>query len=453
MIFLLCNSIGEQLCVKLLETIVKACNDDLRGELELRPIETIVDFRFTTLLMQIERCPQSVKLQSLYKNIRGAYETLGSLLKSGSVSLRYMNLSPVRGDWEKIFQIFGNPSFVTALERAYKDLLVYKRRLEGFKVLVHDICLFLTVNHITVEECTKWRDWFVRRSSEWENFTLRDIHSSPNHWPSEVHKVIYNYLDPVVTLHGSRIFLNVLLELVLDHAGGNDGLVKRTPSSEEHEIIIAVSLPTVACVLLPQAVNQYQDEMRPFVAYDISFDEIIMERVCMLLNGVHPNAVETEFRFARRQLGWDSTRTHDFLKCLSDKETNIMDDLQFWKGINVMRELHAVLPLVASVFQLDKDCDGLVLRIWNVITECTPRCSLRRFREILQEDAQNLLTQFSMSEVDTLKELSKTGQLIMFLRESAQEDLRHLLDAVEDPNATQTWEGLINDLIDLQSMF
>ncbi|KAG0610191.1 hypothetical protein M758_7G045200 [Ceratodon purpureus] len=446
------NPIGEQLCFKLLDTTMKACID-LQGELELRPIETVVEFKFATLLMQIEKCPQSVRSHALYKDIRKAFETVGSLLKSGRVSLRYVNLDPVRGDWERIFQIFGNPSFVTALEEAHKELVVYRKRLEGFKVLVYDISEFLTKNNITVEGCTKWRDWFERRSSEWENFTLSEINSSPNHWPSEVHKAVYEYLDPVVNLHRSRIFLNVLREVALDRAGGNDGLVQRIPSSEENVVILETSMSTVAGVLFPQAVNQYQDEMRLFVAYDINFDKIIMERVCILLNEVDPDAVEIEFELARKQLGGGSTRTHDLLKRRSDKETNIVDYLQFWKGVNVLRELHTILPLVASVFDLDQDCGGLVSRIWNVITECTPRCSLRCFREVLQKDGQNLLAQFSTSEVDTLKELTKTGELVMFLRETVQEELRHLLDAVEDPNATQTWEGLINDLIDLQRIF
>ena len=430
---------------------MKACNG-LQDALECRPIQTIVEFKFASLLMQIEKCPQSVKSHPLYKDIHEAFEILGGLLKSERVSLRYINLSSVREMWEKIFQIFGNPSFVAALEKAHKDLVDYKMCLEGFKVLIYDICQFLTENNITVEGCTKWRDWFAMRSSEWENFTLSEIHSSPDHWPREVHKAIYSYLDSVVTLHCSRIFLNVLVDLALDRAGGNDGLVKRIPSSEEHEVIIEISLSTVACVILPQAVNLYQDEMGSFLTHDIDFDKIIMERVCILLNEVDPNKVESEFEVARKQLSLGSTRIPDLLKRLSDKEMNIVDYLQSWKGINVLRELHAILPLVASVFDLNKDCDGIVLRIRNVITECTPRCSLRRFRKVLQQDG-HLLSQFSTSEVDTLRELTKTGELIMFLRESVQEDLRHLLDAVEDPNATQTWEALINDLIDLQSTF
>lgn len=425
---------------------MKACSA-LRDELLLQPIETIMDFKFTTLLMQIEKCPQSIKSHVLYKEIHRACVTLGASLQSESVSLRHINSSFVSGDWEKIFQILGNASFVAAVEKAHKDLSVYKKRLEGFKVLVHNICPFLTDNNITVEGYTEWRDWLARRSSEWENFSLSEIHS-PEHWPSEVHKAIFDYLDPVVTLHGSRIFLNILLESV-------PGRTKRTyPFTESvHEVITHMTLSTVASVMFPQAVHQYEEEMRLFVATDINFDRIVMERVCLLLNGVDSNAVETEFEFARRQLGWSSTKTHEFLKRLPEKETNIVDYLQSWKGINVLRELHEILPLVASVFELNKDCDGLVQRIWNVIIECTPQCSLRRFREVLQKDGRNVLAQFSTAEVDTLRELTKTGQLIMFLRASVQEDLRHLLDAVEDPNATQTWEGLINDLIDLQSMF
>jgi hypothetical protein len=127
--------------------------------------------------------------------------------------------------------------------------------------------------------------------------------------------------------------------------------------------------------------------------------------------------------------------------------------LQSWKGVNVLKELHAILPLVASVFDLNEDCDGLVQRIWNVVTECTPQCSFWRFREVLQKDGRNVLALFSPSEVEIFRELRNAGQLIVFLRESVREDLRHLLDAIEDPSATQTWEGLINDLIDLQRIF
>lgn len=435
------------MCVKLLDTTMKACGA-LRDELHLRPIETLMEFKFATLVMQIEKCPPSIKSHVLYKEIHGACVTLGSALQSESVSLRYIHSSSVSGDWEKIFQILGNASFVAAAEEAQKDLLVYKKRLEGFEVLVYNICPFLTENNIPVEEFTMWRNWLVKRSSEWENFTLSEIHSSPDHWPSEVHKAIYDYLDPVVTLHGSRIFLNILLESV-------PGRAKRTfPFTEsEHEVTPQITLSTVASLIFPQAVHQYEEEMRLFVATNINFDKIIMERVGVLLNGVDRNSVETEFGFARKQLGWSSTKTHEFLKRFPEQETNIVDYLQSWKGINVLRELHTNLQLVASVFDLNEDCDGLVQRIWNVITECTPVCSLRLFREVLQKDGRNVLDYFSTSEVDTLRELTKTGQLIMFLRESVQEDLRHLLDAVEDSNVTHTWEGLINDLIDLQSMF
>jgi len=407
-----------------------------------------MEFKFATLLMKIEKCSRSTKSHVLYKEIQKACITLGAALQSESVSLRYISSSSVSGDWEKIFQIMDNASFVAAVKKAHEDLSAYKKRLHGVEVLVSSICPFLTDNNIPVEEYTKWRDWLVMRSSEWENFTLSEIHASPDHWPSEVHKAIYDYLDPVVTLHDSRIFLNILLESV-------PGRAKRTfPFTEsEYEVIPHITMSTIASVIFPQAVHQYENEMKLFVATTVNFDRIIMERVCVLLNGVDPNAVEKEFECARRQLGGRSTKMHEFLKRFPEKETNIVDYLESWKGVNVLKELHAILPLVASVFDLNEDCDGLVQRIWNVITECTPQCSLRRFREVLQEGGRNVLALFSTLEVDIFRELTKTGQLIVFLRESVQEDLRHLLDAVEDPSATQMWEGLINDLIDLQSMF
>jgi hypothetical protein len=73
---------------------------------------------------------------------------------------------------------------------------------------------------------------------------------------------------------------------------------------------------------------------------------------------------------------------------------------------------------------------------------------------MLKQDGHIVLTLFSKEEESTFKELAKAGPLIAFLRETLNEDLRHLIDAVENQNSwkDKTWEAVIADLIDLQSM-
>nr|XP_024402110.1 uncharacterized protein LOC112295119 isoform X3 [Physcomitrium patens] len=446
------NFIGERLCVMLLDTVMKV-KGDLQHELHLRPIETIAEYKFATLLMQIEKCPQCITSHVLYKDIHKAFVSLGGSLHSESVSLRYIKLGSTTKDWEKIFHILDNTSFVVALEKAYKDLQIYEKRLDGYKVLLYNICLFLGDNNIAVEGHEEWRNWLARRCSEWKNFTMGEIHSAPDHWPSE-HEAFFSYVDSIITLNTSRILLNVLLESVQIRGSDNDELIKKIPATDSKlEMSLEIPLSTIASIIIPEAVHQYEDDMRLFAAIDVNLDKIQMGRVCTLWNGILPNAVETEFKLSCKQLGLNSMKMRNVSKYFYNIETNIAIYLQTWKRVTVLRELHSILPRVASVFEMSENCDGLVLRIRKVITECIPQCSLHHFQEVLENGGQNVLSIFSTSEVDTLKELTNTGGLIAFLRQTVQEDLRHLLDAVEDPTAMRSWEGLINDLIDLQRVF
>jgi hypothetical protein len=434
-----------RLCVALLDILVKNHANFLQQGFCHKPVETIVGSRFATLLVQIENCPQIMQEHRIFTLGRDSCFVLGNLLLSGQVSLSLIETCLSTQQWENIFQTLGRDNFVLATKLAHQQLDLYKMQLKGFEILVLNICTFLEKNGFVIEDLVKWNQWLLERQECWGKFLVAET-KLLNHWPIEVQQLLFKYLDPFIELHKSTIFLNLLLVLAKEEWFKGD---------EENQHV-GVTFSMVAMNLVPHVVEIYKTEMATYIGNNIDLEKIKMEHLCLLLHGVQEKHMEMEFELARHQVGMKDPKVQGLLypQHITRKEFNILEQIESWVNITAKRELVNVLPKVASVLGFDEDCGGVVSQIRNVVIQCTPLCSLKIFQDMLKQDGHIVLTLFSKEEESTFKELAKAGPLIAFLRETLNEDLRHLIDGVENQNSwkDKTWEAVIADLIDLQSM-
>jgi len=460
----------EDLCVALLDAVDTTHQIILDDALDNEAIRTISKSDFAMSLMKIGDCPPRIQKHQIFSKVSEACMSLGSSLVEGTISMRTLNLISQMDNgatWHVIFTSRGFHNFAAALDAALQDLEVYKRRLRACDILVTIFCSFLSERGLLIQDFENWCKWLAERKENWGDFALSKVKLS-DHWPDVAHASVFDNLDAILVLHQSRIFMNLLEESVQDLLNVDEICCLPSSMSSHHPHLVELgeesssssssllypgSIHMVDASLIPRCMKTYKQELMPYVGRK-GLDKVNMDRVCSLWHGVGPSQVETEFELARNQLDVTDTKGSWLMNLIRGKELDMVELIQAWVAIKAKGELAKALPRVAGIFGFEETCEGYLNKVEKLIKECEGGCTLKDFNELHKREGKAILAFVSEYEEFVLMRLAESEPLVMFLRENLDEDLRHLIDAIEEHSDHDfLQEAMISDLIDLHSMY
>lgn len=441
-----------ELCLELLHEMAR--KTILYERLENRAIETISVSKFASNLMQIENCPPPIHQHRIYAVVREACMCFGySLVDRGVTMGRIETVSDNRA-WCTILKSLGGKKFVAALEDALKELELYRKRLKACNMLV-TLCTILKARGMPIQGVDVWSKGLAEREETWGNTPLKDV--TKLHWPEEARTAIYADLEPLLLLHESEIFINLLVEScgeLFEALALKEEILPPLIDIEEATLNLmpSATFRMVAEDLVPQCVGKYKSEMLPYFAKK-GLDRVNMERVCYLWGAVKPQLVEMEFEIARRVLKVVNLKGI-WNVLFGGKETDMVELIQAWLDIKAKGPLVGALPKVADLFGFERSCGGYVEQMQGLILRCEEGCTLKDFSELHKREGRAMLTRIATDEEFALKQLAASGPLIEFLRANLEEDFRNLIDAVEEQSDHDfVQESNISDLVELHRMF
>lgn len=310
--------------------------------------------------------------------------------------------------WRKLSHEFRHPLLCSSLRSALAD---YEKRLD---VVGSTLRAFFAP--LRPADLKLYQDDVITKATLFSIglLTLDSIRSAKE-W--DLHRPILDCLPLLSPLADSRTFPNLL-----------------NPAAVQHTVADA------ARELLPGTIAAFEERWRAhFEGKDLP-----LSQVEELWQGVPVAEVEAEFRRAAERNGWGGD-----LDALALGPAAVRAFLQAAR----LQELAEELLAVARLFELDGD----------FVLEAAQQC-----KQVFADDVAELTLSslagslYQLESVagdmredvrDALGELSRAETLVSFLREAGGEDLRLMIDAVEEHSGEIIREATVSDLIEVHQRF
>lgn len=449
------HRIQEELCVALLDKMAEhtGFEESLSSE---RAFQTISMSSFASCLLQIQVAPGPIKEHWIYRKVQEACHSFGTLVVQGEVTMGTIeSVSRTGSRWKSILKSLGYTEASSALDDAFEDLDLFKKRLQACDILA-TLCRYLSGKGYPIQGIQEWsRDLSTRRET-WMSTPLQM--SSVSHWPEDAHPSLFENLEPLILLHESEIFRCILLDScrnlfdrLKDQGKLLPLLVDIDDASSSSSATPDASFAMVAGDLVPRSIQRYRAEMEPYCGSK-NLEKTNMDKLYSLWVTVDAHQIEREFELARQELKLENPRNSPMLGRLNrfGKGVDITQSIQAWKAIKAKEDLVAALPKVARLFRFDESCEGYLYEMKNLMKQCDEYCTLKEFTELHKRQGKAILAKVSANEEFAFIQLAKSEPLINFLRDKLDEDFRNLIDAVEEGSDNDfVQESILSDLIDL----
>eukprot|EP00897_Mesotaenium_endlicherianum_P004603 jgi/Mesen1/4170/ME000219S03302 len=460
----------------------------LLKNLQQDPIKSILSSHFCLQLLQISD-GEVLTTHPLYKAAVAARDHFQSRLLQGKLSLPDVQCAQACPA-----EMLATPSVsAAATKEALKDaeqvFEEYQHRLAAVGSFLELLCRQQErVKNFVISDLSKWQSWLAERMG-----AVRSLHAAEARkecaWNADLAAVTHQHRESLLRLRESATLGNVFgLEIktacnkhVLESLGEpSSSSVRPAEASEEvplapmnvddedgeprafeendEELAVRPGAPsaagscrlsfaTLASQVLPAAMTEYRCLWQPYFSRGDGPSRgqvVLMGDVAKLWTGLTADMIRKEFRLAAVSLGqggMDGSR----LKSKIDPEL-IAD----WLNLQEKKEGLAVLQALRESFMLT-DVDHII-RAWMELTDCDREdLSIATFSDTFKQ-AGRMLGYLSLDAVLVFKELVEAGALVEFVKETAAEDVRHWIDAVEEHSEDFLREGAIVDFIDIHGL-
>lgn len=385
------------------------------------------------MLLQVEVGSPRIRGHLLYVLASRAWADLQKQLENGSIKVELISklLSYPEISWEKICkqQKIEAGGFKAASETVTDYL---GTQLKGFQMLLSYARIF-EGRRFTAEVIQSWQLFMQDRTQGCKNFTINEIKES-NHWPI---KLTVQYLASMLILENSKILKNIFEEKDSQepiHHTGNTTILLATSSSS-----LKPTLWTTVANLLEASLDGYKEEWRKLSQSDYS-----IERLNFLLHGVDQRDIELEANLAAM-----------YFNSIQDQgESNIQFTfavLSSW--MNFLEKMSLIEPLlkIENMLSMEKD-EAMILETLLGLHAFGTSGTLGEFLEMYNKYLM-VIDYFSSKDIEVLKQLAKSEQLICFLKENTDEDLRMLTDAIEEQAEDAVVDEVtVSDLIHIDKL-
>ncbi|KAI5073486.1 hypothetical protein GOP47_0011499 [Adiantum capillus-veneris] len=419
--------VQQDLCITLLDTLVE------QGYNSSLSIEKLVDSNFVLTLLQIEQISEKVKENLLYVSASRAWTELQQQLESGTVKVEVISklLSYPQVSWEKICkeQNVEGANFEASTKLVVDYLNI---QMNGFQMLL-DYARHFEGHRCSGEVLQRWQSWMQERSQDCKHFTLNKIQET-DHWPIQL---TVQYLSALLILKDSKILGNIFKEkeshTPIQHIGNTTILAAADSPGLKH------TLWTSVASLLEVSLVGYREEWRNLAMPDYPVDRlnILLEGVNQEVLGFEANQAEAYFNFIQEPLKSD-IRSYE-------------SALNSWMNFLNKRSLKDPLLKIMSKMKLVEDEDLLLKSLLSLQTIGISG-TLGDFLEMYKMNT-SVIDFFNSKEIEVLKQLAESEQLIRFLKENTDEDLRMLTDAIEEQAEDAVVdEVIVSDLIHVDKL-
>lgn len=275
------------------------------------------------------------------------HNSFGTSVVQGEATMGAIeSASHTSNKWKAILKSLGYKATSVAFEDAFKELDLYKLRLQACDILVTR-SRYLNGKGYPIlgiqERCID----LTARKEKWMSTPLQ-VSAASSHWPDEALPSLFDHLEPLVVSHESEIFRCILVDSCRR-------LFERL-ETERFPILVDIdevsSSPSSATALY----SRYRAEMEPYCGKKNMELKTTMGKLYSLWVTVDAHQVEREFDLARRELKLKDPKP--LIGFLRGKAIDILQSIQAWKAIKAKEEVVAALPKVAALFQLD-DSSGV----------------------------------------------------------------------------------------------
>ena len=421
-----------------------------------RAFQTISTSNFASCLLQIHVPPHPIREHWIYLKVQEACLSFGTSVENGEVTIGTIDSVSHTDKWGSILKSLGRKRASDALQNAFKELYLYKRRLQACDILV-TLCGYLNGKGYPIQGISTWSTQLTARKEKWRSTPLCMLTKS--HWPEEAHPSLFECLESLILLHKSEIFRCILLNLCRELFERLKAEGKLLPSLIEIDggssssATPDASFAMVAGNLVPRSIDKYREEMEPYCGKK-NLEKMNMKRLYGLWVTVDAQQIKNEFDLARQELNLKDSKSSMFGFNFWGKELDLVELIQAWKAIKAKSKLIDALPKVAQLFQFDESCDGYLEKMKNLVKECDENCTLKEFSDIHRKEGKALLAKISVDEEIAFIQLVESEPLITFLKDKLNEDFRNLIDAVEEGSDNDfVQQSILSDFIDLHRKY
>ncbi|XP_078659777.1 uncharacterized protein LOC144904631 [Branchiostoma floridae x Branchiostoma belcheri] len=333
------------------------------------------------------------------------------------------------------------------------------KQLESHKQLLDNIDNLLNMFTSMVEDLVKINDISSLRSDfhkqkkrfkEDKTLTVTDL-TEPTYWGK-----LHDLQEPACCLDGfqnSFVFRNVLRKHFAEmdweaNKGEND---ESSENSESEPSVVldgtatepslspppAIPMAQFATILSEVVVCQVKEQCKPLCEYNPKF-KIQLKTVQFMFNGItNADNMETEISCL------------DQLLCSRIPFANrkaLKEFVEFPKTQKKVHNLSVTLQLFQVSVETTSDLGTALQLCEKGAVQDTSLSELHR----AVDQVEKIISKLSEQDNDIIEQLSRSSELLAFLRDVVEEDLRNLIDAVEEHSEQFVNESTVSNLIEVK---
>lgn len=417
----------EELCLCLLDHMGKTfCT-----VLFIRPEETLVGSSFLTLLLQIEGASAKVQKHLLYQESIRALDYLLKQINSGNTSIEVVEriIQDVEGTWQRMCKV--QQQDYKTIENACLTLRNDLTRLEGFTLILQH-AIVLKHDGIETGDIEDCKSWLSERTARRKYFSLREV-EDPNHWPV---KLSLQFFESILMLKESQILRNIfrIQANLMDR--------QNVEADEKRDGSPWTGLGwTCVAELLVKSLESYAQEWQDFLQPSYP-----MAKVCVFFHDLTPTKFDMEVKLFKQYLVSIQAATCEL------PFTTRRKCIQYWVAVKAKEPMINSLRKVYSMFSIQIDNNGNIADRLETLCSVSKSSTLEDFSTLFRRNA-GVVSYFSEDEDHVVNELAHSEIIVTFLKEKAGDDLRVLIDAVEEQKEELIDEALVSDFIHLHKVF
>lgn len=296
------------------------------------------------------------------------------------------------------------------LEEAHNLILQHENHLKLLSIFADNFCAPFRV------DCSEFNHYIRECKSSFDGLTLELLRSPDKYWS----KYGANFIKPALEtaqMHQSSVFRSIFTQCI-------------PPET-------SLTMQDIALKVSPQAIRQYDELLNRLSSSncDISFQQLFPA-----WSGISAKGIKQEIQFLTKRSGKQ--------QCIPVHIALALEKLPQREELTQRTEALLKLGSIFRISQSSQDVFSATLQAF-LTTTGHENLSLLEFSAAVDQ-VLPFIHKFSDSNWGTVQELAKSTELVEFLKSTLNDDMRHLIDAVEEHSDQFIREDTVSFLIEVK---